>query len=158
MRRIGEILLQLLVDGFEGLLLRRRLYSRGAFLFAQHILPLLQSTVSQSPIYPPTLIFTGATASTKGSALFAPFAAGKFAQKALAQSLAREFGPKGVHVGHVVIDGVIDIPRTKEWKVSDHPDSKISPEGIAAEYWHLHTQNRTAWAFEVDLRPWVEKW
>lgn len=80
--------------------------------------------------YPPTLIFTGATASLKGSAQFASFAAGKFALRALAQSLAREFGPKGIHVSHVIIDGVIDIPRTKGW-VFEKEDAKLDPEAVS---------------------------
>jgi len=79
--------------------------------------------------YPPTLIFTSATAAMKGSALCASFSTGKFAMRSLAQSLAREFGPKGVHVAHAIIDGVIDIERTKDWKF-DHPDAKIKPEAV----------------------------
>ena len=79
--------------------------------------------------YPPSLIFTGATASVKGSAMFSSFAHGKWGVRALAQSLAREFGPQGVHVAHVIIDGVIDIPRTKGW-LNDKEDAKISPEAV----------------------------
>ena len=108
--------------------------SEGAFLFSQAVLPLLLEQVSASnapDAHPPTLIFTGATASVKGSALFASFAVGKWAMRGLAQSLAREFGPKGVHVAHAVIDGVIDIPRTKEWKF-DAPDAKIDPNAVGA--------------------------
>ncbi|MCJ1290197.1 hypothetical protein MMC34_001733 [Xylographa carneopallida] len=131
---------------------------KGAFLFSQQILPLLLKTVSTSPAHPPTLIFTGATASMKGSAGMSSFATGCFAKRALAQSLAREFGPKGVHVGHAIIDGVIDIPRTKEYKVSDEPDAKISADAIADAYWHLHTQPRTTFTNELDIRPYVEKW
>ena len=82
---------------------------------------------------PPTLIFTGATASVKGSANFALFAAGKWAVRAMAQSLAREFGPKGVHVAHAVIDGVIDVPRTAAWNF-DAPDAKISPEAVSRPF------------------------
>ena len=75
---------------------------------------------------------TGATASVRGSANFATFATGKFALRALGQSLAREFGPKGVHVAHIIVDGVIDIPRTKEWKVNDGVEGgKISPEAVS---------------------------
>ncbi|KAE8152203.1 hypothetical protein BDV25DRAFT_128208 [Aspergillus avenaceus] len=129
--------------------------AKGAFNFAQKTLPLLL-TAKNTPS-PPTLIFTGATASLKGSANFSSFASGKFALRALAQSLAREFGPKGVHVSHVIIDGVIDIPRTKAWTF-EHEDAKLSPDAIADSYWHLHTQPRTTWGFEWDLRPYVEKW
>jgi len=98
---------------------------RGAFFFAQAVLPLLLEATSLE--YPPTLIFTSATAAMKGSALCASFSTGKFAMRSLAQSLAREFGPKGVHVTHAIIDGVIDIERTKEYKF-DAPDAKIKPE------------------------------
>jgi NAD(P)-dependent dehydrogenase (short-subunit alcohol dehydrogenase family) len=104
--------------------------------------------------HPPTLIFTGATASVKGSANFASFAAAKHALRAMAQSLAREFMPKGVHIAHAIIDGVIDIPRTKQWDVL----GKLDPEAIADSYWALHAQPKTAWTWEIDVRPWVEKW
>ncbi|KAH2331591.1 hypothetical protein KXV29_006295 [Aspergillus fumigatus] len=129
--------------------------AKGAFNFAKSALPLLLQ--AQGLQHPPTLIFTGATASVKGSANFAAFATGKFALRALAQSLAREFGPKGVHVSHVIIDGVIDIPRTKAWTF-EHEDAKLDPDAIAESYWHLHTQPRTTFGFELDLRPYVEKW
>lgn len=100
---------------------------KGAFNFAKSALPLLLQ--AQGLQHPPTLIFTGATASVKGSANFAAFATGKFALRALAQSLAREFGPKGVHVSHVIIDGVIDIPRTKAWTF-EHEDAKLDPDAV----------------------------
>ena len=129
---------------------------RGAFNFSQSILPLLLSTTDAQ--YPPTLIFTGATAAMKGSALCASFSTGKFALRSLAQSLAREFGPKGVHVSHVNVDGVIDIPRTKEWMKDGGPDSKIKPEAIAEAYWFLHVQPRSCFTHEIDVRPGVEKW
>ncbi|PYH97987.1 NAD(P)-binding protein [Aspergillus ellipticus CBS 707.79] len=128
---------------------------KGAFNFAQGVLPLLLQAKGLE--HPPTLIFTGATASLKGSANFSSFASGKFALRALAQSLAREFGPKGVHVSHVIIDGVIDIPRTKQWQF-EHEDAKLDPEAIAESYWHLHAQPRTTFGFELDLRPYVERW
>lgn len=131
--------------------------ARGAFLFSQATLPLLLNATSKSK-YPPSLIFTGATASVKGSAFMSSFATGKWAVRSLSQSLAREFGPKGVHVSHAIIDGVIDIPRTKEWLKDLGPEAKISAEGIADSYWHLHTQPRTAFTWEVDIRPAVEKW
>ncbi|KAI9732115.1 MAG: hypothetical protein M1834_004211 [Cirrosporium novae-zelandiae] len=101
---------------------------KGAFLFSQAVLPLLLSTVDAKPEHPPTLIFTGATASVKSSATSATFASGKFALRALSQSLAREFGPQGIHVSHAIIDGVIDLERTKNWVLSDKPDAKISPD------------------------------
>ncbi|KAL9001908.1 MAG: hypothetical protein Q9188_005134 [Gyalolechia gomerana] len=102
---------------------------RGAFLFSQAVLPLLLNSTDLQ--YPPTLIFTGATAAMKGSALCSSFSTGKFALRSLSQSLAREFGPKGIHVSHVNVDGVIDIPKTKEWMKDAGPDSKIKPEAVS---------------------------
>jgi len=128
---------------------------RGAYHFAQAAIPLLLKATSLE--YPPTLIFTSATAAMKGSANCSSFATGKFAMRALAQSLAREFGPKGLHVAHAIIDGVIDIERTKDYKF-DHPDAKISPDAIADSYWYLHTQPRTTFTNELDIRPYIEKW
>lgn len=105
--------------------------SRAFFNFAQATIPHLLEAVPSSH-YPPTLILTGATASVKGSAQFSTFAAGKWGQRAMHQSLAREFGPKGVHVAHAVIDGVIDIPRTKQWAANDGvEDGKISPDAVS---------------------------
>ncbi|KAL8989973.1 MAG: hypothetical protein Q9177_001256, partial [Variospora cf. flavescens] len=99
---------------------------RGAFLFSQAVLPMLLNSTDLQ--HPPTLIFTGATAGFRGSARAAAFSTGKFALRSLSQSLAREFGPKGVHVSHVNIDGIIDIPRTHEWMKDAGPDAKIKPE------------------------------
>ncbi|KAJ5409143.1 Oxidoreductase short chain dehydrogenase/reductase family [Penicillium cosmopolitanum] len=130
--------------------------AKGGFYFAQSTLPLLLKARDISP-RPPTLIFTGATASIRGSTNCADFASAKFALRALAQSLAREFGPQGVHVSHAIIDGAIDIPRTKSL-IFQHEDAKLSPEAIADLYWHLHAQPRTTFVFEMDLRPYVEKW
>jgi len=86
------------------------------------------------------------------------FNTGKYAVRALSSSLAKEFGPKGVHVSHAIIDGVIDTPRTKEWMKDAGPDAKISADGIADAYWHLHTQPRSTFTWEIDIRPFVEKW
>ncbi|EGR46079.1 uncharacterized protein TRIREDRAFT_110455 [Trichoderma reesei QM6a] len=131
--------------------------ANGLFIFAQKTLPLLLSSVPSSP-HPPTLLVTGATASVRGSALFSTFAAGKFAQRALTQSLAREFGPKGVHVALAVIDGGIDTPWGKDRVVNNGvEDGKISPDAIAESYWHLHTQHRSCFTQELDIRPYVEK-
>ncbi|KAJ5455496.1 Oxidoreductaseshort chain dehydrogenase/reductase family [Penicillium daleae] len=145
--------LELTEEDYSGALASQ---AKGGFNFAQGTLPLLLKARDTSP-HPPTLIFTGATASMKGSAECAAFASTKFALRALAQSLAREFGPQGVHVSHAIIDGVIEIPRTKGWTF-DHEDAMLSPDAIANSYWHLHTQPRTTFAFEMDLRPYVEKW
>lgn len=130
---------------------------RGIYLFAQATLPLLLESVESSP-HPPSLIITGATASLRGSATMSSFASGKFALRATGQSLAREFGPKGVHVAHAIIDGVIDIPRTHDWPVNGGaPDGKISADAIADSYWYLHTQPRSHFTQELDVRPYVEK-
>ncbi|KAJ5690447.1 Oxidoreductase short chain dehydrogenase/reductase family [Penicillium macrosclerotiorum] len=145
--------LELTTEDFAGSLDSQ---AKGGFNIAQRALPLLLKARESSP-HPPTLIFTGATASIKGSPNFASFAAAKFALRALSQSLAREFGPQGIHVSHAIIDGIIDIPRTKAWDLG-HEDAKLSPDAIADSYWHLHTQPRTTFAFELDLRPYIEKW
>lgn len=130
---------------------------RGFYNFAQKTLPLLLDSVPDSP-HPPTLIITGATASVRGSALFGSFAAGKFALRALGQSLAREFHPKGVHVAHAIIDGGIDTPWGKGYTMNNGvEDGKIKPEQIAEDYWHLHTQHRSGFTHELDTRPFVEK-
>ena len=101
------------------------------------------------------ILFTGASASVKGYAQSAPFAMGKFALRGLAQSLARELAPKGIHVAHVVIDGGIKSARRPE--PPDAPDSLLDPDAIALSYLHLLAQPRSAWSAELELRPWVEK-
>ncbi|MBN8490226.1 MAG: SDR family oxidoreductase [Burkholderiales bacterium] len=109
-----------------------------------------------------TVLFTGATASLRGGAGYAAFSGGKAALRALAQSMARELGPKGLHVGHVVIDGLIDTAFAREHfaqRVADAgPDGILNPDHIADAYWALHRQPRDAWTFELDLRPSVEPW
>jgi NAD(P)-dependent dehydrogenase (short-subunit alcohol dehydrogenase family) len=109
-----------------------------------------------------TMLFTGATASLRGSANFAAFAGAKAALRALAQSMARELGPRGIHVAHVVVDGAIDTAFIRdnfpERYASKAEDGILSPEHIAESYWYLHTQPRDAWTFELDLRPWMERW
>ena len=109
-----------------------------------------------------TILFTGATASLRGSAGFAAFSGAKHALRALAQSMARELGPKGLHVAHIVIDGAIDTAFIAE----NFPDRYalkdqggiLSPEAIAENYWNLHRQDKSAWTHELDLRPWMESW
>lgn len=109
-----------------------------------------------------TLIFTGATASIRGREGFAAFAAAKAGLRALAQSLARELGPQGVHVAHVVIDGAVDgtFIRSVRGEVDDllARDSILKPADVAAAYVQLHRQPRSAWTHEMDLRPWSETW
>jgi NAD(P)-dependent dehydrogenase (short-subunit alcohol dehydrogenase family) len=105
-----------------------------------------------------TILFTGATAALRGSANFASLAVGKFGLRALAQSMARELGPRGIHVAHVVIDGGIDTPRVRAMVAGrEGAPSLLSPAAIAETYWHLHTQDPSAWTHEMDLRPSVEK-
>jgi NAD(P)-dependent dehydrogenase (short-subunit alcohol dehydrogenase family) len=101
------------------------------------------------------ILFTGASASVKGYPLSAPFAMGKFALRGLAQSIARELAPQGIHVGHFVIDGAIRNPGRVE--PPDRPDSMLDPDAIAASYLHVLRQPRSAWTWEVELRPWVER-
>jgi NAD(P)-dependent dehydrogenase (short-subunit alcohol dehydrogenase family) len=102
------------------------------------------------------ILFTGASASVKGYAQSAPFAMGKFALRGLAQSMARELAPLGIHVGHFVIDGGIRNP-TGRIEPAEKPDSMLDPDAIAETYVHLLRQPRSAWTWEVELRPWVEK-
>jgi NAD(P)-dependent dehydrogenase (short-subunit alcohol dehydrogenase family) len=109
-----------------------------------------------------TILFTGATASVRGGAGYAAFAGAKHALRALAQSMARELGPQGIHVAHVVIDGAIDTAFIR----SNFPERAalkdragiLDPEAIAEVYWQLHCQPRSAWTHEMDLRPWMETW
>ena len=101
------------------------------------------------------ILFTGASASVKGYPLSAPFAMGKFALRGLAQSMARELSPSGIHVIHVVIDGGIRSARRPE--PADKADSLLDPDAIARTYLHLIQQPRSAWAWEIELRPWVER-
>jgi len=104
-----------------------------------------------------TILFTGATASLRGGAGFANLASPKFALRAVAQSMARELGPKGIHVAHVIIDGQIASEARAGLAAERGPDSLLPPDAIAENYWNLHAQPRGAWTHELDLRPWVEK-
>ncbi len=109
-----------------------------------------------------TIIFTGATAALRGAANFAAFAGAKHALRALAQSMSRELGPQGVHVAHVVVDGAIDTEFIRatfpeRYALKEH-DGILNPDHIAENYWHLHRQPRDAWTFELDLRPYMERW
>lgn len=101
------------------------------------------------------ILFTGASASVKGYAQSSPFAMGKFALRGLAQSLARELSPQGIHVAHFVIDGGIRSARRVE--APDKPDSMLDPDAIAQSYLHVLQQPRNAWTWEIELRPWMEK-
>ena len=121
----------------------------GAFLVAQ------AAVRRMLPNRHGAVIFTGASASVKGYAQSAPFAMGKFALRGLAQSMARELAPQGIHVAHVVIDGGIRSARRQE--PPDNPDSLLDPDAIAQSYLHLLNQPRSAWSWEIEVRPWVEK-
>ncbi len=138
-------------EGFEQLW---REHTLGGFLIgrevARRMLPRGQGTI----------LFTGASGSLRGKAGFAAFAAAKAGLRAVSQSMAREFGPKGIHVGHVIIDGGIEgarlLSRFPDMKAQRGADGMLSIEAIADAFWYLHTQHRSAWTQEIDLRPWVE--
>jgi len=121
----------------------------GGFLVAQ------QAAKRMLPHGHGAILLTGASASVKGFPLSAPFAMGKFALRGLAQSMARELAPQGIHVGHVVIDG--GIRSAARIEPPDRPDSMLDPDAIAASYLHLLRQPRSAWSWEIEVRPWVEK-
>lgn len=128
----------------------------GGFLMAHNVTPFMKERGRG------TMLFTGATASVRGSAGFSAFASAKHGLRALAQSCARELGPKNIHVAHVIVDGMIDskfirqnFSDADEWR---DDDKILSPDAIAANYVHLHHQPRNAWTFELDLRPYAEKW
>jgi NAD(P)-dependent dehydrogenase (short-subunit alcohol dehydrogenase family) len=121
----------------------------GGFLVAQ------QAVRRMLPKGSGAILFTGASASVKGYAQSAPFAMGKFALRGLAQSMARELAPQGIHVAHFVIDGGIRNPGRTE--TADKPDSMLDPDAIAETYLHVLRQPRSAWTWEVELRPWVER-
>jgi NAD(P)-dependent dehydrogenase (short-subunit alcohol dehydrogenase family) len=132
-----------------------RAHALAGFLLAQAVLPNMLARRSG------TIIFTGATGSLRGSANFSPFAAAKAALRMTAQSVAREFGPQGIHVAHVIVDGVIDGDRVRaaipgvEARFGE--DGMLHPDEIAKMYLMLHRQQRSAWTHELDLRPWSEK-
>jgi NAD(P)-dependent dehydrogenase (short-subunit alcohol dehydrogenase family) len=121
----------------------------GGFLVAQ------QAVKRMLPRQSGCIVFTGASASVKGYAQSAPFAMGKFALRGLAQSMARELHPQGIHVAHVIVDGGIKSERRQE--PADKPASMLDPDDIAAAYLDVIRQRKSAWTHEVEVRPWVEK-
>ena len=126
-----------------------RVSAFGGFLVAQ------QAAKQMVPKGHGAILFTGASASVKGYAQSAPFAMGKFALRGLAQSMARELAPMGIHVAHFIIDGGIRKPGRTE--PAENPDSMLDPDAIAANYLHVLRQPRSAWTWEMELRPWMEK-
>ncbi|HEY7803192.1 MAG TPA: SDR family NAD(P)-dependent oxidoreductase [Orrella sp.] len=146
-------ILETSVEAFEGLW---RANTLAGFLVGQ------AAARAMVPRGSGSVLFTGATASLRGGNGFAAFASAKSGLRAMAQSMARELGPQGIHVAHVVIDGGIDSPRVRAnqpQRVQDAgPDGLLQPAHIAEQYLHLHRQSRDCWAFEVDLRPWSERW
>ena len=124
----------------------------GAFLMAHHAAPRMLERGRGA------MLFTGASAGIKGFANSAPFAMGKFALRGLCQSLARELHPKGVHVGHVVIDGgIAGTPQRHRSDPVEGPDDTLDPDAVARSYMHLLDQHRSAWSWEIELRPWIER-
>lgn len=131
-----------------------REHALGGFQVAQAAIPVLVAHGGGS------LFFTGATASLRGKANFAPFASAKAALRNLAQSLAREYGPLNIHVGHVVVDGGIEgerlLSHAPQLPRERGEDGLLDPDAIAEAYWYLHHQHRSAWTLELDVRPWSE--
>ena len=127
--------------------------AKGAFLISQQAIPRLLNEGG-------SIIFTGATASIRSRPPFTAFAAAKSAERSLAQGLAKEFGPQGIHVAHVIIDGIIDGDKVNlrfpEFANSKGEDGKLNIESIAENFVMLHNQKRSTWSFEIDLRPWSE--
>ncbi|KAK7436207.1 hypothetical protein VKT23_019284 [Stygiomarasmius scandens] len=135
----------------------------GSFAFSHHIIKAFkENSIDEVTGKRGVLIFTGATASIRGNVTTSAFAAGKFALRALSQSLAKEFGKQNIHVAHSIIDGVIVTPQTKarrndqQWE--QQQDVRLNPESIAASYIYLAKQDRSSWTWELDLRPAHEKW
>jgi NAD(P)-dependent dehydrogenase (short-subunit alcohol dehydrogenase family) len=123
----------------------------GAFLAAKQVLPDMLARGRG------TILLTGATASLRGSAGYACLAVGKFGLRALAQSMARELGPRGIHVAHVVIDGQIDTPSLRAMARDRATETMLSPDALAETYWQLHAQAPTCWTLELDVRPRTER-
>jgi NAD(P)-dependent dehydrogenase (short-subunit alcohol dehydrogenase family) len=132
-----------------------RVCTLSGFITAKAALPVLEKNSG-------SLLFTGASASMRGRPDFAHFGAAKAGLRNLAQALAKDYGPRGVHVGHVVVDGVIngEMVRTKfgEYLNTLGEDGSMEPDAIAEAYWFMHTQPRNTWTFEVDVRPYKETW
>ena len=129
-----------------------RVNALGCFVAAQQVIPDMRAAKGGN------IVVIGATASLRGTARFAPFASSKAAQRNLAQSMARHLGPEGIHVSYVIIDGVIDLQRTRQRMPDMADDFFLNPTDIASSVFFLTTQPRSAWTFELDVRPFGEKW
>ncbi|MEP1215566.1 MAG: SDR family NAD(P)-dependent oxidoreductase [Marinobacter sp.] len=129
-----------------------RLNVQGLVVATKAVLPQLRQHDTAS------IIVTSASAATRGRANTAPFASAKAAQRSLAQSLARQLGPEKIHVANVVIDGVVDLPRTREWLADKPDDFFVKPSAVADAVWNLSQQDPSAWTFELDIRPFGETW
>ena len=129
-----------------------RINTLGSFLAARQVIPAMKKAQKGN------IIFTGATASLRGGANFAAFASAKAAQRNLAQSMARHLGSSGIHVALLIVDGMIDLPRTRQM-MPDAPDERfLNPDDIAETVFNISQQKPSAWSFETDVRPYTEKW
>lgn len=135
-----------------------RTIRRGALLFAQSALPLLLKYSDSKPEVPPSLFFTGSTAAVKANPTSAVMCVPRHGLRALAISAAKEFGPKGIHVVHAIVDGAIDTPWGQPFLKDKSAEEKIDPDAIAQTYWDLHLQSRRCFTNEIDIRPMMEKW
>lgn len=126
---------------------------QGLLSCAQQAIPSMKSCTEKASI-----IVIGATASVKGSASFLSFSSAKGGQRNMTESMARALGPEGIHVSYVVIDGVIDMPMTRSFLKNKPDDFFLSSDAIAETVWHLSTQDKSAWTFQVDIRPFSEQW
>lgn len=129
-----------------------RINVQGLVTATKAVLPQLRQHPTAS------IVITSASAATRGRANTAPFASAKAAQRSLAQSMARQLGPEKIHVANVVIDGVVDLPRTREWLADKPDDFFVKPEAVADAVWSLCQQDPSGWSFELDIRPFGENW
>ena len=127
-------------------------HALGCLLCARRVIPGMKNLAA------PSIVVIGATASLKGNSDFTSFASAKAAQRSLAQSMARHLDPQCIHVAYVIIDGVIDLPRTRSAMPNHSDEYFMNPDHIADSVFHLTAQQRSAWTFELDLRPFAEQW
>ncbi|NBB82892.1 MAG: SDR family NAD(P)-dependent oxidoreductase [Alphaproteobacteria bacterium] len=130
----------------------------GGFHVGQRAARAMLADTAAAEAGPRSILFTGATASLRGGARFANLAVPKFGLRALAQSMARELGPQGIHVGHVIVDGQIDTPKLRQGSPDRDPATTLDPDALARLYLDLHRQDPRVWTFELDARPMTERW